>query len=132
MQISCGIQATCWGKQRNLIIVKIRDVVKTFWFTVTNHLSSAFVTKGLSRPALQPVRVERGPGPRGGARAADVRGRGRRDRLHLQLPPLQGQQEQLCQQGARHAAAVTAAAAARLGTGLSQVCRGRIRQEKYW
>ena len=76
------------------------------------------------------MRVERGPGPRGGARAADVRGRGRRDRLHLQLPPLQGQQEQLRQQGAHYAAAVTAAA--RLGTGLSQVCRGRIRQEKYW
>ena len=97
--------------------------------------SPAFVPPpptGLSRPALQPVRVERGPGPRGGARAADVRGRGRRDRLHLQLPPLQGQQEQLCQQGTHRASAAVTAAAARLGPGLSQVRRGSIIQEKYW
>ena len=72
------------------------------------------------------MRDERGAGQGGGARAEDVRGRGQRDRLHLQLTPLQGQQEQLCQQGA-----VAAATATPLGSGVGEICRSLFQEESW-
>ena len=75
------------------------------------------------------MRDERGPGQGGVEGAEDVRRRGQRDRLHLQLAPLQGQQEQLRQQGPT--AAATTISATQLGSGISQICRGFLQEESW-